>query len=138
MSNLLSKRVPAPITTQPASSTHPDPVVKTVHARSRQHDRLAAIAQAKCLDTDEDAALAFLLHCEFSDARIIAAEQIKSEPAMAQAWAAIRNIDRRVAKLLHARLQCLTLFDLRGGLENSLAFAGDPLEIQQKLRNEWD
>ncbi len=31
-----------------------------------------------------------------------------------------------------------TLFDLRGGLEASFAFAGDPLAIQEKLRDEWN
>jgi hypothetical protein len=30
------------------------------------------------------------------------------------------------------------LNDLIGGLENSATFAGDPLEIQKRLRNEWE
>lgn len=29
------------------------------------------------------------------------------------------------------------LLDLRGGLEDSVTFADDPLTIQQKLRDEW-
>lgn len=29
------------------------------------------------------------------------------------------------------------LFDLRGGLENSVTLADDPLIIQHKLRDEW-
>jgi hypothetical protein len=30
------------------------------------------------------------------------------------------------------------LIDLRGGLENSATFAGDPLVIQKRLRDEWN
>lgn len=29
------------------------------------------------------------------------------------------------------------LVDLRGGLESSATFAGDPLAIQKRLRDEW-
>ena len=30
------------------------------------------------------------------------------------------------------------LVDLRGGLENSATFSGDPLLIQKRLRDEWN
>jgi hypothetical protein len=30
------------------------------------------------------------------------------------------------------------LIDLAGGLENSVTFAGDPLLIQKRLRDEWN
>ena len=30
------------------------------------------------------------------------------------------------------------LIDLTGGLENSATFAGDPLVIQKRLRDEWN
>ena len=39
------------------------------------------------------------------------------------------------------RQSCATnelLIDLRGGLENSITFAGDPLVIQKRLRDEWN
>jgi hypothetical protein len=32
----------------------------------------------------------------------------------------------------------LTLLDLQGGLEDSVAFADAPLSIQKKLRDEWN
>lgn len=32
----------------------------------------------------------------------------------------------------------ISLLDLVGGLENSIAFNGNPLAIQKQLRNEWD
>ena len=31
-----------------------------------------------------------------------------------------------------------SLAELRGGLENSTAFSGDPLTIQKSMRREWD
>jgi hypothetical protein len=30
------------------------------------------------------------------------------------------------------------LLNLKGGLENSATFKGDPLEIQKRLRDEWN
>ena len=32
----------------------------------------------------------------------------------------------------------MPLAELGGGLENSAAFAGSPIEIQEKMRREWD
>ena len=32
----------------------------------------------------------------------------------------------------------MSLAGLRGGLEDSATFAGSPLEIQEKMRREWD
>jgi len=43
-------------------------------------------------------------------------------------------------KMMHRQTHSNTelLNDLIGGLENSTTFAGDPLEIQKRLRNEWE
>ena len=43
-------------------------------------------------------------------------------------------------KMMHrqAHSNAELLNDLIGGLENSATFAGDPLEIQKRLRNEWE
>lgn len=38
----------------------------------------------------------------------------------------------------HAQSGDELLVDLRGGLENSATFAGDPLAIQKRLRDEWN
>ena len=56
---------------------------------------------------DEAEAVAFVLQCEFSDARLKAAEQIHSKPMLEQVLQKIRNSDRRVAKLMHKRLDAL-------------------------------
>ena len=34
--------------------------------------------------------------------------------------------------------QPMSLASLRGGLEESTTFAGSPVEIQEKMRREWD
>lgn len=38
----------------------------------------------------------------------------------------------------HPHAQGESLAELRGGLEDSQAFAESPLEIQEKMRHEWD
>lgn len=38
----------------------------------------------------------------------------------------------------HAQSSDELLVDLRGGLENSTTFAGDPLVVQKRLRDEWN
>ena len=38
----------------------------------------------------------------------------------------------------HRDAQPHNLLELAGGLEHSKNFSGDPLEIQEKLRSEWD
>ena len=31
-----------------------------------------------------------------------------------------------------------SLLELKGGLENSITFVGDPIQIQERLRDEWN
>jgi len=38
----------------------------------------------------------------------------------------------------HKDLSDLLLLDLIGGLENSATYHGDPLALQQRLRDEWN
>ena len=37
-----------------------------------------------------------------------------------------------------SQLPLPALAELRGGLENSVAFSGPPLSIQEKMRHEWE
>lgn len=53
---------------------------------------------------DEAAALTFIVQCEFADARLQAAQWLQGAAALAEALRAVRNSDRRVAKLLQTRL----------------------------------
>jgi hypothetical protein len=64
-------------------------------------------AQLKTLDGDETRAVDFILACEFSELRLSAAELVHSRAALERVHAAIRNTDRRVAKLMQSRLDAL-------------------------------
>lgn len=74
--------------------------------------RQQALDQAATLDSDEAAALSFLLSCAVPEARLLAAQHLHSRPMMEQAQKAMREIDRRVAKLMQQRLVELARHDL--------------------------
>jgi exonuclease SbcC len=87
----------------------PKPVVPVAQAQpadaaSVTSSKQAALAQAAALVGDEAAAAAFILCCPFADARLIAAAQLHSAAVLETVVQAMRNTDRRVAKLLQARL----------------------------------
>jgi exonuclease SbcC len=75
-------------------------------AKNRQQEREQAMQQAAAL-ADESSALAFVVQCEFADARLQAAQWLQSAEALTEALRAVRNSDRRVAKLLQTRLTSL-------------------------------
>lgn len=70
-------------------------------------ERVLALEQAECLQ-DETQAADFLLQCHWPDARLKAAELIHSRALLEHVLAAVRNSDRRVAKLLQQRLDVLS------------------------------
>ncbi|MGF6273004.1 hypothetical protein ABIB38_001362 [Massilia sp. UYP11] len=70
-------------------------------ARARQAERL------KQLGADEAAAVDFILQSEFSELRLAAAELIHGRDHLERVHAAMRNVDRRVAKLVQGRLDAI-------------------------------
>jgi hypothetical protein len=56
------------------------------------------------LQGDEAAAVEFILQCEFSELRLAAAELVHSPEPLERVHTAMRNTDRRVAKLMQSRL----------------------------------
>ncbi|MES2899304.1 MAG: DUF349 domain-containing protein [Pseudomonadota bacterium] len=64
-------------------------------------------AQVAGLRGDEAGAAEFILHCDFSELRLAAAEFIQSRYQLERVHAAMRNTDRRVAKLLQGRLDAM-------------------------------
>lgn len=74
-------------------------------ARAQQAHQVAG------LRGDEAGAAAFILQCEYSDLRLAAAEFIQTRSLLEQVHAAMRNTDRRVAKLMQARLDALRHHD---------------------------
>ncbi|CAN7315442.1 DUF349 domain-containing protein [Massilia sp. LjRoot122] len=88
--------------------------------------------QLKHLNGDEDAAVAFILSSEFSELRLAAAELVHSRPQLERVHTAMRNLDRRVAKLMQSRLDAIRHHEaeLRRGQEalaQAKALLGDEL-----------
>jgi len=70
-------------------------------ARERQ------AAQLKALGNDEAAAAEFILQSPFSELRLAAAELLHGREHLERVYGAMRNVDRRVAKLVHGRLDAI-------------------------------
>jgi hypothetical protein len=95
-------------------------------ARERQ------AAQIKALGSDEAAAAEFILQSPFSELRLAAAELLHGREHLEQVYGAMRNVDRRVAKLVHGRLDAIRHHEaeLRRGqdtLAQARAMLGDVL-----------
>ncbi|MBV6324994.1 DUF349 domain-containing protein [Duganella violaceipulchra] len=69
--------------------------------REEQAQRAAALAG------DEAAAVELILHSEFAGVRLAAAEHVHSQACLEQVMQAMRNTDRRVAKLMQGRLDAI-------------------------------
>ena len=95
-------------------------------ARERQ------AAQLKALGSDESAAAGFILQSPFSELRLAAAELLHGRESLERVYGAMRNVDRRVAKLVHGRLDAIRHHEaeLRRGedtLAQARAMLGDAL-----------
>jgi len=89
-------------------------------------------AQLRQLNGDEAAAVDFILRSEFSELRLAAAELLHSREQLERVHAAMRNTDRRVAKLTQSRLDAIRHHEaeLRRGQEalaQARALLGDHL-----------
>ncbi|MEC5215438.1 exonuclease SbcC [Actimicrobium sp. GrIS 1.19] len=93
----------------PPAAAAPIPAAPAQPASTAARD--AALAQAGTLHGDEAGSVAFLLGCEFAEARLKAAQGIVSKAALQQVLGAMRNTDRRVAKLMQSRLDALAAHD---------------------------
>ena len=81
---------------------------RPVAAEPQSKDKDAALQQAGALSGDESAAVEFILQCQFADARLIAAEHIHDRAMLERVLPHMRKADRRVAKLMQARLDALS------------------------------
>ncbi|WP_440967585.1 DUF349 domain-containing protein [Massilia sp. GER05] len=71
---------------------------------SSNHQRVAQAEKLGRIGDDEAAAVEFILQCEFSELRLAAAEFVHSPALIERVHTAMRNTDRRVAKLMQSRL----------------------------------
>ena len=87
----------------------PDPVVAEQAAASAlsASRRAEQVARAHAVAGDEAAAAAFIMSSEFADARLLAAEHVHALPLLEKVQLAMRNTDRRVAKLMQGRIDLI-------------------------------
>ncbi|AXA90145.1 DUF349 domain-containing protein [Massilia sp. YMA4] len=69
--------------------------------------RAAQAEAARGLAGNEAAAVELILQSEFADVRLAAAEHVVSQPMLERVQQAVRNTDRRVAKLVQGRLDAI-------------------------------
>lgn len=97
------------------SANKPLPAPAQATTQALEADRIAAstlvrqtaLTQAGQFVGNEAAAADFVLQCEFSDARLKAAHAVQSKALLIRVAQAMRNADRRVAKLMQQRLDAL-------------------------------
>src|SRR5450830_1123842 len=69
--------------------------------------RAAQVEAARALAGNEAGAVELILQSEFADVRLAAAEHVVSQPMLERVQQAVRNTDRRVAKLVQGRLDAI-------------------------------
>jgi hypothetical protein len=89
-----------------ASATAP---VDTAPAAPSARDTQAAALRT--VGDDEAAAVAFILQSDYAELRLQAADKVHSRAALEQVHGAMRNVDRRVAKLMQGRIDALRHHD---------------------------
>jgi hypothetical protein len=102
MFRFLFKRAPK---REPVVPATPEKPAAPDRAELQRQARDAAMARADALAGDESAAVAFILECEHADARLKAAQQLQRKEHLEKVRDAMRNTDRRVAKLMQQRLE---------------------------------
>jgi hypothetical protein len=78
-----------------------------VNAEQTAARRAAQLERAKALGNDEAGAVELILQSEFADVRLAAAEHVHDQAMLEKVQQAMRNTDRRVAKLMQGRLDAL-------------------------------
>jgi hypothetical protein len=107
-------------------SAQPETAPDAPSARALQAERLAQ------LNGDEAAAAEFILECDYSELRLAAAEFVHAPALLERVHAAMRNSDRRVAKLMQSRLDAIRHHEAevrrgQGAIEQAEALLRDEL-----------
>ncbi|MET3137331.1 exonuclease SbcC [Undibacterium sp. GrIS 1.2] len=98
--------------------------------------RAAALAKLESLASNpgaEDAIVSLLLSCDFADGRFKAANHVHSAAALQKVLSAMRNTDKRVAKLMQARLDVLAQADQQQQLALRCINQAQQLGLQASL-----
>ncbi|MDY7540620.1 hypothetical protein RGU72_20395 [Undibacterium sp. 5I1] len=98
--------------------------------------RAATLAKIESLASNpgaEDAIVSLLLACDFADGRFKAANYVHSAAALQKVLSAMRNTDKRVAKLMQARLDVLAQADQQQQLALRCINQAQQLGLQASL-----
>jgi hypothetical protein len=90
-----------------AAPPQPDVASEQHQQAGASSQRAGQAEQLRQLGGDEDAAVEFILQSEFSELRLAAAEFVHSPAQLERVYGAMRNTDRRVAKLMQSRLDAI-------------------------------
>lgn len=104
------------------------PVATTPAAPSARDQQAAAL---QSLGDNEGAAVEFILQSDFAELRLAAAGKVHSRAGLERVHGAMRNVDRRVAKLVQGRLDALRHGDAetvraRAVVDDALQLAANP------------
>ena len=117
----------APVVTQDAKTEQAD------RAEQQRLARQAALEQAIALAHDEAAATSFILQSDYPDARRQAAQHLHTRTCLEQVLQAMRNTDRRVARLMQQRLDALDQEEKRAALATEAIGQAERLVQQPQL-----
>ena len=107
MFDFIFKRTTAQAQATPNATGGPDQGAAASGAGDSTSRRDEQAQRAAALAGDEAGAVALILQSEFAGVRLAAAEHVQSQAALEQVLAAVRNTDRRVAKLMQGRLEAI-------------------------------
>src|SRR5471032_1630521 len=104
MFDFIFKRTTDQAADQQAAVATPEQGAAAAASASRREEQAQ---RAAALAGDEAAAVELILHSEFAGVRLAAAEHVQSQACLEQVLQAMRNTDRRVAKLMQGRLDAI-------------------------------
>lgn len=116
MFEFLFKRRPASTNISPADVTSSVEGKQKESERQKNAVKIAGkrtevMERIQTLTKDENALVEIILSCDFADGRFSAAQHVHSQEALRKIANALRNTDKRVAKLMQSRLDDIATLD---------------------------
>ena len=99
-----------------------------------QAQRQDALVQAHALAGDEEGAVAFILACPVAEARLVAAQAVHGRANLQRVHKAMRESDRRVARLMQRRIDTLVQADAAAQQAEAVVAEGEKLMREDALR----
>jgi len=107
-----------------------DPGAAAAPSNSRRDEQAE---RARAVAGDEAAAVELILSSEFAGVRLAAAEHVHTQPMLEKVLQAMRNTDRRVAKLMQGRLDAIRYRQAEAGKAQACIDAANKLLQDEKL-----